>query len=57
MYKDIYKYLESQKGKIVTASGIAYNIKAERIYGATMIKLVRDGYLDKCEAKGFYRVK
>jgi hypothetical protein len=53
-YEAIYKYLSSTKSKIVTASAIAYAIGAKQIYGATMAKLVRDGYLSNTSTKGFY---
>ena len=55
-YDKIYDYLISKYDKIITASGLAYAIGENRIYGGTMAKLVREGYLIQCESKGFYRV-
>lgn len=45
-YEKIYYYLSHTTSKIVSASVIAQAIGVERVYGATMAKLVRDGYLD-----------
>jgi hypothetical protein len=56
-YEMIYGYLKGNSGKTITASGLAHAIGVERIYGATLTKLVNDGYLDKCLEKGFYKVK
>ena len=56
-YEMIYNYLRERSGKVVTPSGIAYAIGIDRLYGATMTKLVNDGYLEKCLKKGFYKVK
>lgn len=53
-YEAIYNYLKNTTTKIVSASNIAYNINVDRIYGATMNKLVRDGYLSKCPTQGYY---
>lgn len=55
-YCKIDKFLATKKGKIITASGLAYGIGVERIYGGTMAKLVRDDKIAKCAEKGFYRV-
>ena len=55
-YEAIYKYLNTIGGKITTASAIAHFTGIERIYGGTMSKLVRDGYLTPCAEKGFYKV-
>ena len=55
-YKKIYDYLATMQGKVITAGGIAHFTEHERIYGATMLKLVRDGYLEPCAVKGYYRV-
>ena len=55
-YRKIDEYLATRKGKVITASMLAYGIGVERIYGGTMAKLVRDNQITKCEAKGFYRV-
>ena len=49
-YNKIYDYLKNT----ITASSIALGIGVERIYGGTMNKLVRDGYLDKCPLNGYY---
>ena len=54
-YKKIRAYLETRKGKVITPSGLAHAIGADRIYGATMSKLVRDGLLIQCEEKGYYK--
>ena len=56
-YEKIYEFLEERRGHAITASMIAYAIGVETIYGGTMTKLVRDGYLEKSPAKGFYKVK
>lgn len=53
-YNKIYDYLKNTKARTVTAYGIAHGIGVERIYGGTMSKLVREGYLDKCPLKGYY---
>ena len=55
-YNKIYEYLKTKSGKVITASNIAYAIGADRIYGATMSKLVRDGALDTMPHNGYYRV-
>lgn len=60
-YEMIYEYLETKRnnpkmGKTVTAANIANAIGVDRIYGGTMTKLVRDGYLEKCPAAGYYKV-
>lgn len=56
-YRKIYDYLDTRKGKLVTASMIAFFTGTERVYGATMSKLVRDGIITPSEEKGYYRVK
>lgn len=55
-YKKIYNALNECKGKYITAAGLAYKIGVERIYGATMTKLVREGHLEKCQLKGYYQI-
>ena len=55
-YNKIYNYLETRHGKITSAANIANAIGAERVYGATMSKLVREGMLEPCAEKGYYRV-
>ena len=55
-YEKIYKYLEERKGKVITASGLAFGIGVDRIYGATMLKLVRQDLIAPCEQKGYYIV-
>jgi len=54
-YKKIDEYLSGRRGKVVTAAGIANGIGVERIYGATMSKLVRDGSITPYSLKGYYR--
>ena len=54
-YKKIYEYLSTRAGKVITPSMMSIRV-GERIYGATMAKLVRDGYIEPCAAKGYYRV-
>lgn len=55
-YKEIYDFLATTKRNTITASGIAFNLGIDRIYGGTMAKLVRDGYLEECPCKGYYRI-
>lgn len=55
-YEKIYKYLEEKKGKTITAAGLAYGIGVDRIYGATMLKLVREDLIAPCALKGYYKV-
>lgn len=55
-YQKIYDYLKNYTHKVITASQLAYGIEVDRIYGGTMAKLVRDGYLEKCPEKGFYTI-
>lgn len=55
-YEKIAKYLATKKGKVITPSGLAFGIGVERIYGATMSKLVRDNIIVPCKEKGFYKV-
>lgn len=55
-YNKIYEALENYNGHVLTASGLAYKIGVERIYGGTMSKLVRDGYLIKANCKGYYYI-
>lgn len=55
-YDKIYECLNKRSGKIISASGIAHFIGVDRIYGGTMAKLVRDGYLEHMPAKGYYRI-
>ena len=55
-YNKIYEALENYNGCVLTASGLAYKIGVERIYGGTMSKLVRDGYLIKANCKGYYYI-
>ena len=56
-YEIIYNYLKDRSGKTITTSMLANGIGVDRLYGATMTKLVNDGYLEKCLEKGFYKVK
>lgn len=53
-YEKIYEFLAKRKGKMTSASNIAHFIGVERIYGATMSKLVREGILDPAAEKGYY---
>ena len=55
-YDAIYKYLSNRpkNEKVKTASAIAYGIGVDRIYGGTMAKLVRNGWLEKCPCDGMY---
>ena len=55
-YQNIYNYLDTYKRNVITASQIAYGIGVDRIYGATMTKLVREGRLEAAPAKGYYYV-
>ena len=55
-YKAIYEVIKNHRGKVITASNIAYALGIERIYGATMSKLVRDGMLEPAPAKGYYYI-
>lgn len=54
-YDAIYKFLRTTKMNIIDAAGIAWGINVDRIYGATMFKLVRDGVLEPMPRKGYYR--
>lgn len=61
-YEKIYVFLRETKenpdlGNLVTASDIARGIGVERIYGGTMKKLTRDGYLFKLWTKGLYAIE
>ena len=55
-YNKIYEALENYGGRVLTASGLAYKIGVERIYGGTMSKLVRDGYLIKANCEFYYYI-
>lgn len=55
-YNKIYNALENYNGRVLTASGLAHKIGVERIYGGTMSKLVRDGYLIKANCEGYYYI-
>lgn len=55
-YDAIYKFLRTTRMKTVGAAAIAWGINVDRIYGATMSKLVRDGALEpSVTLKGYYR--
>lgn len=61
-YEKIYAYLRETKenpdlGDLVRASDIARGIGVERIYGATMSKLVRDGYLYRLYPMSLYAIE
>lgn len=60
-YEKIYTFLRETKenpdlGDIVKAADIARGIGVERIYGATMSKLERDGYLYRLYPKSLYAI-
>jgi hypothetical protein len=44
------------KHRVVTAYIIASGIGVDRIYGGTMSKLMREGWLEPCPLKGYYRI-
>jgi hypothetical protein len=53
-YAKIYNYLKQSNKKVVSACSLAHAVGIARIYGGTMAKLVRDGYLSKCALDGYY---
>lgn len=53
-YEKIYEAISNHKGKYISAAQIAFTIGADRIYGGTMAKLVREGVLEKAPANGYY---
>lgn len=53
-YDKIYEALDNWTSTVVSASGLARKIGVERIYGATMTKLVREGLLTPAPTKGLY---
>lgn len=55
-YKAIYEYLEGYTKKMISPSQMAHDLGVERFYGATMTKLVREGYLEPTNMKGYYWV-
>lgn len=55
-YDGVYEALERLKGKTITAYSLAHTIGVERIYGATMSKLIREGLLEKRPLDGYYKV-
>ena len=55
-YEKIYDYLATKKYHITSAANIARFTDHERIYGATMSKLVREGWIEPTGVKGLYRV-
>lgn len=55
-YEKIYEFLATRKDKVITASAIANAIGVDRIYGATMTKLVRDEKIIPMAEKGYYKV-
>ena len=55
-YNKIYEALAAHKYRVITPAGLAHKIGVERIYGATMLKLCRDGYLQQAPAKGIYYI-
>lgn len=55
-YNKIYEILANRRSNFINAGTLAVLMDVERIYGATMTKLVRDGYLEPCACKGEYRI-
>lgn len=55
-YAKIYEVLKAHRSKVITPSQLAYSLGVERIYGATMAKLVREGALEPAAAKGYYYI-
>lgn len=55
-YNKIYEILANRRCKYINAGTLAVLMDVDRIYGATMTKLVRDGYLEPCDCKGEYRI-
>ena len=55
-YKKIYEVLEAKKGKVITAYGLAHAIGVERIYGGTMSKLAREGWIEAAPLNGYWMV-
>ena len=55
-YNKIYEILANRRCNYIDAGTLAVLMDVERIYGATMTKLVRDGYLETCSCKGMYRI-
>ena len=55
-YKKIYDFLMTTKHRVITAYIIASGIGVDRIYGGTMSKLMREGWLEPCPLKGYYRI-
>ena len=53
-YEKIYEAIRNNSGKVITAAKIAYATGIDRIHGATMSKLVREGILEPANAKGYY---
>jgi hypothetical protein len=56
-YDEIYEVLAKREGKVISAAQLAFDLKVDRIYGATMTKLVREGKLEPAFEKGYYWVK
>ena len=56
VYNKIYDYLNERHGKIITAAGMAHAIGEERIFGATMAKLAREGWIYKAKLEGYWVV-
>lgn len=55
-YEKIYEYLPARKDKVITTAMIANAIGVDRIYGATMTKLVREEKIMPMAEKGYYKV-
>ena len=56
VYNKIYNYLNERHGRIITAAGMAHAIGEERIYGSTMVKLAREGWIYKAKLEGYWVV-
>lgn len=55
-YKKIYEVLKVKKGHAITAYGLAHAIGVEKINGATMSKLAREGWIEAAPLKGYWFV-
>lgn len=55
-YKKIYEVLKAKKGNTITASMLAHAIGVEKISGATMSKLAREGWIEAAFVKGYWMV-
>ena len=55
-YTKIYEVLKEKKGRTITAYGLACAVGAEKIHGATMSKLAREGWIEAAPLKGYWKV-